>query len=115
MPTSVSPLPSNRTFPVHLTRHARCRADQRAIPPRVIEQLLRSGKRDHDHHGGIRIHLHHRPAQQHFARLTSAETLAHYRNAYAVVDATDSTCVITVGWCELTRRTDPSPHRLPRR
>ena len=102
------------TASVHLTRHAQCRAAQRAISPRVIEQLLSSGKRDHDHHGGIRIHLHHRRAQQNFARLTSAETLAQYRNAYAVVACNDPRVVITVGWCELTGRTDPSPRRHAR-
>lgn len=115
MPTSVSPLPSNRTFPVHLTRHARCRSAQRAIPFRVVEQLLATGKRDFDHQGGVRVHLHQQSAQQRFSELAGHDAAARYRNAYAVVDAADPTCVITVGWCELTRRTDPSPHHPPRR
>lgn len=114
MPTNVSPVHSHRTLPVHLTQHARCRSAQRAIPFRVVEQLLAAGKRDHDRRGGIRIHLHHRHAQQDFARLTSAETLAQYRNAYAVVACNDPRVVITVGWCELTGRTDPSPRRHAR-
>ena len=115
MPTNVSPLHSNRTLPVHFTQHARCRSAQRAIPFRVVEQLLAAGKRDFDHRGGVRVHLHQRSAQRRFNELAGQYAAARYRNAYTVVDAADPTCVITVGWCELTRRTDPSPHRTPRR
>jgi len=115
MPTTVSPVHSHRTLPIHLTQHARCRSAQRAIPVRVIEQLLATGTRDFDHQGGVRVHLHQQSAKQRFGELAGHDAAARYRNAYAVVDAADSTCVITVGWCELTRRTDPSPHRTPRR
>lgn len=115
MPTGASPLRINPTLPINLTRHARCRSAQRAIPVRVIEQLLATGMRDFDHQGGVRVHLHQQSAQQRFGELAGHDAAARYRNAYAVVDAADSTCVITVGWCELTRRTDPSPHRPPRR
>ena len=99
---------------LHFTRHGQCRQAQRAIPRSVVEQLLATGKRDFDHRGGIRIHLHNRRAQQNCARITSEDALARYRNAYAVVDSANSTVVITVGWCELTRRTDPSDRRRRR-
>ena len=115
MPTGASPIRIDPTLPVHLTQHARCRSAQRAIPPRVIEQLLATGKRDFDHRGGVRVHLHQQSAQLRFGKLAGRDAAARYRNAYTVVDAADPTCVITVGWCELTRRTDPSAHRPPRR
>jgi Domain of unknown function (DUF4258) len=105
----------DRTNSIHLTRHAQCRAAQRAIPPSVVEQLLVAGKRDFDHRGGVRVHLHQRSARQRFINLAGQHTADQYRNAYVVVDCTDPRLVITVGWCELTRRTDRSPHRQPRR
>ena len=109
--------PSIRTHaatPIHFTRHAQCRSAQRAIPPHIVALLLATGRRDFDHRGGVRVHLRQKRAQLNFARATSAETLARYRNAYAVTDATDARCVITVGWCELTRRIDPAPRRSTR-
>ena len=102
------------TNPVHLSRHAQCRSAQRAIPPHVVEFLLAAGKRDFDHRGGVRVHLHQRSAQQRFTNLAGRHTAERYRNAYVVVDCNDPRFVITVGWCELTRRDDCSPRRNPR-
>lgn len=100
---------------LHFTRHAQCRSAQRAIPPRIVEQLLAVGKRDFDHRGGVRIHLHDRSAQHRFAALAGSELAAQYRNAYLVVDCIDLQHVITVGWCHVSRRTDPAPHLMLRR
>lgn len=115
MQTDVCLQHSSNLFPAPVfTRHAQCRQAQRSISPAIVELLLASGQRDHDHRGGIRIHLHDRRAQQTFARITDWETLARYKNAYLVVNATEPNVVITVGWCHTPRRTDVSPrHQRP--
>lgn len=99
---------------VLFTRHAQCRTAQRAIPPHVVEMLLATGKRDFDHRGGMRVHLHQRGARQRIIDLAGQHTADRYRNAYVVVDCSDPRLVITVGWCELTRRNDASPNRHAR-
>ena len=109
--------PSIRTHAtpsLHFTRHAQCRSAQRAIPPHIVEALLATGRREFDHRGGMRVHLHQRAAQQRFSAHAGANASAQYRNVYAVVDAVDASVVITVGWCERSVRSDPAQRRRTR-
>lgn len=78
---------------------------QRAIPPRVIDVLLRVGRRDHDHRGGVRVHLFDKKRRERFAaqlRTEYADKAAwrRYANVYVVLDAprsqTSTPYVITV-------------------
>ena len=87
-------------FPVQISEHAQRRMAQRAVPVHVVNALLASGKRDHDHRGGVRVHVHHKAAKRRFAVAVGAATASQYQNLYAVlVDDGDSTSqtLVTVG------------------
>ena len=86
--------------------HALTRMAQRAIPPVIVETLLAVGRRDHDHLGAIRVHLHDKKRLARFAGLMhhfgkKAGEAERYSDVYAVIDAKMSTLaqpyVITVG------------------
>jgi hypothetical protein len=36
-----------------VSRHAAARMQQRGIPPSMIDRVLRHGREQHDHHGGV--------------------------------------------------------------
>jgi hypothetical protein len=96
---------------IHFSRHAETRKAQRAIPAKIVAQLLVAGKREFDHRGGIRVHLHSRVAQQRFAELAGVHAAAQFCNVYIVVDSRDPSFVITAGWRSLHRHRDPAPRR----
>lgn len=95
-----------------LTKHAACRAAQRAIPPYVVEALIAVGIRDHDHRGGIRVHVRHHRARQHFIQQVGREAGERFGSCYCVIDSKAEHDVITVGWMTTRRMTDAQPrHR----
>lgn len=99
------------TSTVQFSRHAEIRKAQRAIPTTVVAQLLAVGKREHDHRGGIRVHLHSRQARKRFAELAGSRAVEQFSNVYLVVDCHDPRFVITAGWRSLHGHRDPSPRR----
>lgn len=46
---------NQENYLVPYSHHAQTRAQQRGVPPQVLDWLLRYGKRNYDHHGGVRI------------------------------------------------------------
>ena len=95
-----------------LTSHAACRLAQRAIPAFVVEALMEVGVRDHDHCGGIRVHVHHHRAKQHFIQHVGREAGERFSICYCVIDSETGRDVITVGWINTRRTTDAQPrHR----
>ena len=90
----------DRSPDVLLSDHSRLRMAQRSIPPQVVNVLLDVGKREHDHHGALRVHLRHKRAKRKFTQALGAEAASRYRDVYAVltadVTATHPT-LITVG------------------
>ena len=80
---------------------------QRAVPVHVVEALLVSGKFDHDHRGGVRIHVHHKAAKRRFADALGAAAASQYQNVYAVLvgdSETSSSTLVTVGRIDVGAR-----------
>ena len=85
---------------VHISEHARTRMAQRAVPVHVVDALLAIGKRDHDHRGGVRIHVHQKAAKRRFSAALGAAAGSQYQNVYAVLvgdSETSSSTLVTVG------------------
>ena len=101
---------------LHLSRHAATRTAQRAIPELIVQALVATGVRDHDHCGGIRIHLHQRQARQRFIDRVGRDVAERFCDCYCVVDSFTASEVITVGWLNTRRTRDATPaHRTARR
>ena len=99
--------------PITLSQHAAYRSAQRAIPQTIVEALLETGVRDHDHRGGIRVHVHAHRSKQRFIERVGREAAERYRNCYCVVDSHSGREVITVGWLSGRRSVDAQPpHRM---
>jgi hypothetical protein len=104
----------NHSHPSSLTwsQHAACRAAQRAIPPAIVAALLETGVRDHDHRGGVRVHVHHHRSKLRFIERVGREAAERYSNCYCVIDSEHAREVITVGWLNGRRTKDAlPPHR----
>jgi hypothetical protein len=98
--------------PITLSQHAACRAAQRAIPACIVEALLATGVRDHDHRGGIRVHVHQHRSKQRFIARVGRDAGQRFSNCYCIVDSESSREVITVGWLSARRNVDAlPPHR----
>ena len=90
----------NHPDDVMLSDHSRLRMAQRAIPPQVVNVLLDVGKREHDHHGALRVHLRHKRAKRKFTQALGAEAASRYRDVYAVLTADNKAThptLVTVG------------------
>ena len=98
--------------PLKLSQHAASRSAQRAIPLAIVEALLQTGVHDHDHRGGIRVHVHEHRSKQRFIEQVGREAGERYSNCYCVVDSDSGREVITVGWITGRRTVDTlPPHR----
>lgn len=90
------------------TKHAEIRAQQRGIPPAVIELLLSYGTSHHDRHRGMVLYFDSR-SRKRLQRAVDERALAHYSgqlDCYAVLSTDGS--VITVGHRTRRFRLDPS-------
>ena len=96
---------------LHLSRHAATRTAQRAIPELIVQALVATGVRDHDHCGGIRIHLHQRQARQRFTDRVGRRVAERFSDCYCIVDSLTASEVITVGWLSTRRTRDATPAR----
>ena len=98
--------------PITLLQYAAIRSEQRAIPPSIVAALLETGVRDHDHRGGIRIHLHQHRSKQRFIERVGRDAGERFGNCYCIVDSESGRQVITVGWLSGRRTVDAlPPHR----
>jgi hypothetical protein len=81
------------------TVHGIRRAQQRSIPPVVVEWLDEFGERIHDHHGAIKVFFSHRSVRRMQSSLSAqfVGQISKYLGVYSVVDASDGRA-ITIGW-----------------
>lgn len=77
-----------------ISSHARIRMKQRGISQAMLECLLKHGRKEHDHHGGMVVYF-----DKTSTCLAASEqplpAIERFRNTYAVVDGDGE--VITVG------------------
>lgn len=84
---------------MNATKHAKARAQQRAIPLIVHRLLDEFGEEEHDGHGAIRVYFSHRSVrkmEQAFGR-QPVRLLKRYLHAYKV-ESSDNGATITNGW-----------------
>ena len=67
-----------QSHPITLSHHAAARSAQRAIPHAIVEALLQTGIHDHDHRGGIRVHVHEHRSKQRFIEQVGREAGERY-------------------------------------
>ena len=82
-----------------LSRHAAERAQQRGIPPLILEWLQKFGEESFDGHGCIRRYFSKksiRAMEREFGRRPVSK-MCEYLRAYAI-EATDSGTIVTTGW-----------------
>ena len=81
------------------TVHGMRRAQQRSIPPVVVEWLDEFGERIHDHHGGIKVYFSHRSVRKMQSSLGAqfVGQISKYLGVYSMVDGSDGR-TIALGW-----------------
>jgi hypothetical protein len=82
-------------MPVHLSSHARKRAQQRRIPPLIVEWLFRFGSSETQ--GRTEVLFFDKPARNRLASVVGQPIVSHLTkllDAYAIVEGDE---VITVG------------------
>ena len=88
---------SNRERRAKLSRHARCRAQQRGFSNDTASIVVAFGERSHDGNGGIR-YIMTESAMTRIARtLGRNQVIDSLAGAYVVVSADDEQTVITIG------------------
>ena len=103
----------NPSLSVASSQHAASRSAQRAIPQSIVDALLDVGVRDHDHRGGIRVHVHQHRSKRRFIARLGRDAGERFCNCYCIIDSQTGREVITVGWLSVRRTVDPQPpHRL---
>ncbi len=77
------------------------------------DALLAVGIRDHDHRGGIRVHVHQHRSKRRFIARLNRDAGERFSNCYCVLDSQTGRELITMGWLSVRRTVDAQPqHRL---
>jgi hypothetical protein len=90
---------SNRERRAKLSRHARCRSQQRGFSIDTASVITAFGERSHDCHGGIRYLMTEGAMTRMSRTLGRNQVIDALAGAYVVVSAEDEQTVITIGHC----------------
>lgn len=81
-----------------ISHHAGVRAQQRAVPPMILDWLLDYGNESYDHHGGV-IYAFTKRSRHRIERVVGSKVIklmSPWMNAYVVCSARDGK-IITIG------------------